>query len=209
MMNNFVKYKWIYPGFLFKATNINQFRLISFIVINEIFKPIIRNNNEKLEWKYWRYHARSSDDLTNIKLIIYTDENNFNIFKDLMEKGKDKLDEEISKTLTFADCKDQGDTDRYYEIGGSSTPTWPKELQNTFPVYIQGACDTYLRIIDEFEKSLIKQKGKLSFISYYQELYNKIKFLWYANGWGSFCHHLGACFLYEPISFRGSFPINL
>lgn len=186
--------KWFYPGVQFSHKGIEEFRFYSFIIINRIFRPIIREKLTDIKYDHWRFHSRSDGTDANVKIIIYTDATNWDKLIRLDDKKLNGLPEDFPLKIAFTDCKDQGETERSKEIGGSSTPDWPKPSQDTFPSYIQGVCECYISLIEQIDATII---------------YAQVKSVWINYGWHAFYHHLGAIFQYEPTLFQGQFLVNL
>jgi hypothetical protein len=79
---------------------------------------------------------------------------------------------------------------------------WPSSVQNSWPHFVMGACQTWLKLADILLPA-IQQTSPASdlniILQHYQQLLTQINDLWQKNGAHAFLHHLNAVFGYIPV----------
>lgn len=87
------------------------------------------------------------------------------------------------------------------DIAATSDPSWPSALQQSWPYYIQGVCQTWLALIANGE--LPDASAPLSdWFDYYRQRQQAVTQLFQSSGQHGFLHHLNAIFAYQPMLMR-------
>jgi hypothetical protein len=87
-------------------------------------------------------------------------------------------------------------------VEGTSDPGWPSEIQRTWPWYIQGVSEMWLRLIDQLADPGGDRADPATvedLVAHYRALHGELTGLWAEEGEHAFLHHLNALFAYEPL----------
>lgn len=192
--------KWYFYRFRIKQDLLQNPRWwIDIVLIDRIFRIIVAHNRALSEKFLWRFHRRSGrvgaghqvslccyfkqqDSELTSKLI-----NEMAIFKMLSESG----------LLKEFFCEEGGDG-----VEGSGDGSWDREIQKSWPYFIQGVSESILKmievIIDDLDTSIVFD-NLLNIEDFYKAVSEKLDYIWLNQGSHAFLHHLNALFGYKPI----------
>ena len=87
-------------------------------------------------------------------------------------------------------------------IEDTSDKNWPSSIQKTWPYYIMGASQMWLKLIGEIAEKNLTDDPPASIAEtelIYQQVNETITELWQEEGRHAFMHHLNALFEYKPL----------
>jgi hypothetical protein len=95
-----------------------------------------------------------------------------------------------------------GDADPALEA--TSDPSWPDAIQRSWPWFIMGVSQSWLRLISEVRtaRPLAGDPSAGELIAYYQRIHEEVAGLWREHGQHAYLHHLNAPFGYQPLIIR-------
>jgi len=174
---------------------------IDIFIIDTIIRQVIQNRSE-FKIDLWRFHRRSAKDKAGhqVSLCCYTTNLNSVKISDFI-KRTEEFKILLKSNLLKKYFMEKGGT----EIEGSGDGSWSKEIQKTWPLFIQGASESILALI-LFISYNFRYSHDLNTIldieEYYKNINEKLNLLWYNEGGHAFLHHLNALFGYEMIKTR-------
>lgn len=176
---------------------------LDLIAAHGIISPML---TEKLNSvKLWRFHRRAVHDQTGHQLSF--------IFYSTPELASGFWDE-IRYHPTIFLLKKNGLLKKLrIELGyeksngvleATSDSSWPIELKKAWPIYMYGASNTWLNLIDEYSDKLAAPSPGdfLEIKTHYENVDSSLQMLWKQYGQHAYFHHLNAIFEYEPILIR-------
>ena len=94
-------------------------------------------------------------------------------------------------------------------VEATSDPRWSPELQRSWPYFIMGASQTWLRLIDEYARQA-PPAGEAQpvdeTLALYEQVDRAVTRTWQQEGHHAFLHHLNALFGYAPIDVGEASP---
>lgn len=90
-------------------------------------------------------------------------------------------------------------------IEDTSDKNWPSSIQKTWPYYIMGASQMWLKLIGEIAEKNLTDDPPASIAeieTFYQQVNETITELWQEEGRHVFMHHLNALFEYKPLIYK-------
>jgi hypothetical protein len=98
-------------------------------------------------------------------------------------------------------------------IHNGSDESWPIELQNSWPFFIQGVSEMLLELIAQIKNQITDERQTIhssapiaSIEKYYLNIEERLLTLWNTTGSHAFFHHINALFGYAPLV---SYPRNI
>ena len=102
-------------------------------------------------------------------------------------------------TEALYDCSDTVGSPNIEDTGDAG---WSSPVKKSWPYFITGVCETWLKLIEEIvnNHSAGKKLNSLpKILTFYQEVNNAVNKTWREEGGHSLLHHLNAIFGYEPV----------
>lgn len=91
-------------------------------------------------------------------------------------------------------------------VGATSDPRWPERLQAAWPMFIMGASQTWLALVESESRkrrSPVARDGDLEAqLEHYRSVSRDVNELWSEYAQHAFFHHLSGIFGYEPVRIR-------
>lgn len=175
------------------------------LIAERILLPIITEHEDQLP--LWRVHRRAGRDDAGHQLsfIFYTNaltasaierqaqENELGLW--LQEQG-------MIEKLAFH----QRTAEEMGQLGQTSDPNWPAEIQESWPYFIMGASQTWLMLIQELsqEQPLEGEVTYRDLLQHYRTVDTKLNNQWREYGQHAYLHHLNAVFGYQPVRIKSS-----
>jgi hypothetical protein len=174
---------------------------LDLIVGHAVIAPIIYRHPQRLS--PWYFHRRAKRDERGHEFAFS--------FLTTAEHAQ-KISIELQGNSLLEDLHEEGlvleDTCANLESIPSSTkppyswPDWPSSVQNSWPYFVMGACQTWLKLADILLPA-IKQTTSTTdlntILQHYQQLLTQINALWQRHGAHAFLHHLNAVYGYVPV----------
>lgn len=168
-------------------------------IADKIVQPVLAQYRNGIE--LWRFHRRAARDAAGhqFSFIFYS---TASVAESIYQSiGQEKLlqevhDEGVVKRVSYQDTS----VNRLPKIRDTSDQSWSVPIQRTWPYFIMGVSEMWLRLIDE----LIKQNANNSDnsdieddLAFYQTISTKLDETWRDEGGHAFLHHLNALFGYQ------------
>lgn len=170
-------------------------------------QPVLRQFENHID--LWRFHRRSAYDSAGhrFSLMFYSRSaiadslveglKNSRILKELQSI------EEIERIV----WPNMGDVRP--EIAATSDKIWPKAIQETWPYFIRGVSDAWLRLVDHHSRALLRQADSdisaepvEQQLEFYRQVHQKVSQQWRQAGLHAYMHHLSSVFAYEQTLIR-------
>jgi len=165
----------------------------------KIIKPAIEENPQI---SLWRFHRRAKADSVGRRfsfLFYSTRSDAEKIYHYVNEHAlvRELLADKYLDRLSYYDINSKARS----EIEATGDPSWPLELQKSWPYFIAGASQTWLHLIDEYyqqerPEEVLELTGQ---VALFKKLNDKINQVWEQKGHHAFLHHLNALFGYQEL----------
>jgi len=153
----------------------------------------------------WRFHRRAARDSAGhrFRLNIYTDPDT-----------AEALYAQIRETAVLLWLESEGqvetlvmtevDRPQRPPIAQTSDAGWPPEIQASWPYFIMGVSQMWLKLIEEVgaEDPQPEYSDMAAVIDYYRTVNDRVNTLWREEGQHAYLHHLNALFGYQPLVIR-------
>jgi len=170
-------------------------------VFDSVVRGVVRNFQSRIV--LWRIHRRAGRDAAGhqFSLLVYTDEETAT---EIYEKVEDAT---IVRTLHEAALLkeyvfDNEDTACRRRVEGKSDPSWPIEIQRSWPHFIMGASEMCVALVGELkaaDDTPDPSEGTMVLERYYEELSERLNNSWQQDGSHAYLHHLNALFGHTPV----------
>jgi hypothetical protein len=167
----------------------------------EVIRPALNLHYDKLG--LWRFHRRNKDDEAGrqFSFMFYGERRQardiFNHIKTnaLLKRLKSKR---IIERVAYDDLRKRQNT----AIKALSDSQWPEYIQDTWPYYIKGVSEMWLKLLEKLITNIQPKPtgGDLQeLIDYYGAVNDVVNGLWQQHGGHSFLHHLHAVISWELV----------
>ena len=166
---------------------------------HKIIKPVLTQYQQEIE--LWRFHRRAARDAAGhqFSFIFYSEPAVAEaIYKAVRDDKQVQL--VIDKGLIDKVIYQNTAVNSQPLVKDTSDPSWSLPIQKSWPYFIMGVSDMWLRLINELVQQDI---GKASFndyddvLSFYKEIGQRLDNTWRDEGGHAFLHHLNALFGYQ------------
>ena len=176
---------------------------VDLLLAHQIISPILSDKQDSIG--LWRIHRMADPENLNHQFS----------FKFFSSRGiANKIYETIQKNPILINARASGIivNDTYDEnllpnIEDTSHVDWPEPIKRSWPYFIMGVSQMWLKLISEFsdvDSDREKQTTIDELLIFYKCINDKINELWKVKGQHSFLHHLNAVFGYEPLIIQRS-----
>jgi len=175
------------------------------LIAEQLLLPQLIEHENKLP--LWRFHRRAGRDDAGhqFSLIFFTDETTAKTMRKTTNTSPltqwliaQKMIENVHfRKRSLAELG---------ELEHTSDPSWPDEIQRSWPYFIMGASQSWLLLVQSFsdEKPLAGSVDYPALLAHYREVNAKINEQWRDYGQHAYLHHLNAIFGYQPVRIRSS-----
>jgi hypothetical protein len=175
------------------------------LIAEQLLLPVIVEHQEQLS--LWRFHRRAGRDGAGhqFSLIFYSDKTTANQIRE--DIASDALTQWlIEGGLIEKPRFDQRSPQEMGRLELTSDPSWPIEIQRSWPYFIMGASQAWLMLIQELsaENALSGEIDYPSLLLHYREVDERLNTLWRENGQHAYLHHISAIFGYQPLVIRSN-----
>jgi hypothetical protein len=171
------------------------------VLAHKIIAPILYEHKHNID--LWRFHRMAARDLWGHQF-------SFNFYTDTETASKicnalksDKLLSRMKRsgviTEVLYECSD---TIASPNIEDSGDAGWSYPVRKSWPYFIMGVCEMWLKLIEEMADNMPagkKLKSLPQILAFYQDVNDTVKKTWQEEGGHSLLHHLNAIFGYEPV----------
>lgn len=181
---------------------------VDIIILDLIVRPIISKFGSRID--FWSFHRSADGSTTDGHVLKFNFYTNSKITNSIMNEIISNTQLEFVKTNYLLNDTEINlePVNKNDENINSSTEAisdidqWPREIQKSWPYYIRGVCEMFLKLIGEVKKnyaSNFDQSSKEQLEQYYKTIEKEITNEWLKYGWHAFLHHIGAIFGYSPV----------
>lgn len=151
----------------------------------------------------WRIHRRAARDETGhrfrfmfyapvrVAATVFRDLQSHPLVADLKQAG-------VLKELEVDDLHMPLRTD----IGDTGDKAWSPDLNQSWPYFAMGACQTWLALIDRYAPNSDAVRTVPELLQEYERVDQRVTNTWQAEGGHAFLHHLNAIFGYQPLGIQ-------
>lgn len=172
---------------------------IDALLAHRVAGPALAQERRSIE--LWRFHRRAADDAAghSLSFLSYAaKETNTRICQTI--EADPRVKEMIAAGLVDKVACEAFPEDRAFLVEASSDQRWPLAVQRSWPYYIMGVSEMWLRLIDENLPPRNGQPETLEQSSASYETANRtVTETWQNDGEHALLHHLSGIFGYEEI----------
>jgi len=173
------------------------------LVAHKIVAPVLLQYKDRIH--LWRFHRRAARDEAGhqFSFIFYASAETAYQVLDML-RANALLTEMVYAGKIIDEMYDNPGGITKPRIKDTSDPNWPSAVQKSWPYFIMGASQMWLKLINETVAGMPPAETPLSLDEYeefYKEVNAAVTLLWENNGRHAFLHHLNALFGYEPLVF--------
>lgn len=166
---------------------------------HKIIKPLLVQYRPKLD--LWRFHRRAARDAAGhqFSFIFYTSGEMAELIATTIRNDKQLAIVESAGLISRVQYPDTS-VNKQPNISDTSDASWSKVVQDSWPYYIMGASEMWLRMIDDIASHEIAKYEIDSYediLDFYNEVDKAVTDIWQAEGSHAFLHHLNALFGYK------------
>ena len=174
------------------------------LIADQIVAPVIKQLGQDLF--LWRFHRRAADDSSGhqFSFIFYSTPEVADRVAEAI-KANPLVDQLIEAGLLVeVKYPDTAIIDKP-RISDTSDQDWPDEIQTSWPIFIMGASQMWLMMVETIadanpEAEKVRSVDEL--VTLYQAVEEKIDTLWRTESRHAYFHHLNALFGYEQLLVR-------
>jgi hypothetical protein len=170
-------------------------------VAREVVAPALRRYERDIE--LWRFHRRAARDDAGhqFSFLFYarprTAEQVLSFVRSSRELDRMRSEEKIVEVLYDATTEIKRP-----QVRDTSDSRWPPEVQKTWPYFIMGVSEMWLRLVDEYAREECPAESSSSpedRDDCYREVAERMETTWREQGRHALLHHLNALYGYEPL----------
>ena len=155
--------------------------------------------------RLWRFHRRAARDAAGhrFSLHVYSDPATANALFDHIARNPLLKEAQVMGLVTSLRINEVSEPPRP-PIAQTSDDKWPPEIQRSWPWFIMGVSQTWLKLIEAVDASDPQQDqaGLPLLLEHYETLNERVTTLWREQGQHAYLHHLNALFGYQPLVIR-------
>lgn len=176
---------------------------IDTLLADQVLAPIIANTESRI--RLWRFHRRAADDAAGhrFSFLFYADQNTAQAINNEIEKSAVVTalrNDGLLLEVNLAALAKSPDT----ALEATSDKGWPNEIQRSWPWFIMGISQSWLKLIGEVRatRPLSGEASVADLLEYYGGVQEEVSRLWREHGQHAYLHHLNALFGYQLLIIR-------
>lgn len=176
---------------------------IDALIADRVLAPIIVRTESGIA--LWRFHRRAANDAAGhrFSFVFYADRataRDVNLGVEQSTVARSLREAGFLIETGLADLSGTPDA----ALEATSDRSWPDAIQRSWPWFIMGVSQSWLRLIREVRKThpLADNATTAELIRYYRNVHEEISALWREHGQHAYLHHLSALFAYQPLIIR-------
>jgi hypothetical protein len=174
---------------------------IDLVLAHKIIAPILYQHKHNID--LWRFHRMAAGDLCGHQFsfsFYTTPETAYQICNSLKS---DALLKKMKRAgVIIEDLYDFSDKVVAPNIEDTSDTKWSAPIKKSWPYFIMGVCQMWLKLITEIAENLSAGKKLTSLpklLAFYQKVNEAVIKSWQEEGGHALLHHLNAIFGYDPV----------
>ena len=173
------------------------------LIAHRVIQPVLRQNQSAIALR--RFHRRSGFDRSGhrFSFIFYAPAEQAAAIVNAIEHN------ELLHTLSRSQhIQAQGHQEKSDAVESTSDAHWPIEVQKSWPYFMYGASEAWLRLVDlqalEAQRTSVENEMESleQMLEFYRDVQQQVTELWRTTAAHAYMHHLNAIFAYEPIFLR-------
>lgn len=174
------------------------------LLASRVIAPVLERHRGQI--RLWRFHRRAAEDESGhqFSFIFYSGTRDA---RKIFESIKSSIVLDELKTAGLIIKEDYDDTGRIIRPGidGVSDKNWTLPLCRTWPYFIMGVSETWLALIQDFEKGGSPKPMRIEEMdTFYSKIDKEVREVWAREGRHAYLHHLNAVFGYAPMRIGGT-----
>jgi hypothetical protein len=176
---------------------------IDLLLAHKVVAPVLDRYEDNIY--LWRFHRRAARDGAGhqFSFIFYAAAETAHHVYDTF-RSDSLLNEMQFKGIINEIIFDNLSKVNKPNIEDTSDPHWPASIRKSWPYFIMGASQMWLKLVAETSADVPREYTPTSLIeieAFYEEVNAAVISLWQKEGRHAFMHHLNALFGYEPVIF--------
>jgi hypothetical protein len=166
------------------------------LLAHQVVGPVLRRHRDEIA--LWRFHRRANRDAAghSLSFLSYASAaTNDAVCAEVRSAPlvRQLVQERVLETLV---CAPNGT-----RIEATSDPSWPPEIQRSWPYFIMGVSETWLGLIDGYgQQAPPKDPADLEeTLERFRAIEDAVSAAWAEEGGHAYLHHLNAVFGYRPV----------
>ena len=173
-------------------------------IAREVVQPVLEAYGSQIT--LWRFHRRAARDNTGhqFSFIFYSGKQSANLIYSGIRKNR-FLQLLLSDGKVIKVLYDDTGLLKKPNIQDTSDPHWSMEIQRSWPYFIMGASQMWLRMLDQLWDEYEKDHPSSTFeeqLESYKKVNDSLTYLWEDQCGHALLHHLYALFGYAPVKVR-------
>ncbi len=173
------------------------------LLADQVMAPIIAHTEARIS--LWRFHRRAAPDGAGHRF-------SFIFFAD--PETAEVINNGVTRSPVTARLLDAGvvlevqlavlDEPLAEDIGGMSDSAWPEAVMRSWPWFIMGVSQSWLKLVDEVkaQRPPPDEASVEEMLEYYRGINDEVSTLWREQGQHAYLHHLNALFGYQLLIIR-------
>lgn len=174
---------------------------IDSLLAQQVFEPILRQYRGKLS--LWRFHRRAARDNAGhrFSFLFYAQSDTAAAVYGIINQHS-LLQELQRQNIVIGVHNDDVNKNKRVNIEDTSDKNWSIEIQKTWPYFIMGVSEAWLRLIAEYAQQDASDNGEpatTELISLYKNIEERVRDTWKHEGGHAYLHHLSGVFGYDEL----------
>jgi len=171
---------------------------VDVLLAQRVVEPVLQRYRASIS--LWRFHRRAARDPAghSLSFLVYAPESVGSAICRTLRSDTTVRRLLIAGVLDEVRCQ-APDAAKARLVEATSDPSWSPAVQRTWPYYIMGVSEMWLRLIDEYSPPGSGFQSIPQMLTHYESVQQKLSETWKDEGGHAFLHHLNALFAYQPV----------
>ncbi len=168
------------------------------LIAVEIIQPVLNKHRDSIP--LWRFHRRAGHDAAGhqFSFVFYSNKTTASqLYREI--QSSPLLQQLTQRRKVMLLTPDDLSKNPRPNIEDSSDKSWSTVIQKTWPHYIMGISQQWLKMVTAISND---QEKTVPLEARYQEVQNIANHIWQREGKHAFLHHLNAIHAYQPLLIR-------
>jgi len=173
---------------------------VDLVLAHRVISPVLEKHRQKII--FWRFHRRAlHDDMGHqFTFVFYTSQETAEEVFQMIASSPD-LKAMNQAGFIVKETYDDSQIVLKKKIEAGSNTRWSHAVQKTWPYFIMGVSETWLRLVAEYAQQSSQHPTSVDeILTQYKGINDSVNRAWREEGGHAFLHHLNAVFGYEDIT---------